>query len=89
MEVIEHELKEGRTIPVPAAMLRDEQGLEWVIHHGIMIKPPTDVSPGIARLMKKLDLRIVFERVRREINKLKDREPTRGPGRKRGFAEKS
>lgn len=76
-ERVEHELAQGRTIPAPAALLRAD-GVEHLIHNGAFVEPPKDVPPGVANLMRRIDLVGIYDRVMREIAKCK---PATGRGR--------
>lgn len=81
LERLEADLEAGRTFPVPAAML----GTDTI--PGLMIEPPSDLAPGAAALMRRLDLVAILKHVKRKIAELSHRPAKKGRGRRRGLEE--
>jgi hypothetical protein len=72
VERLEAELAAGRTYPVPAALLGVEpRPACWL--PGMLVRPPADdptLTPAAAAMLKKLDLAPLWERVRRDAERL-------------------
>lgn len=66
-QVLEEDLAEGRTFPVPSELF----GVQWM--PGMMVEPPMNdpqLSPGVRVLIHKLDLVAIRARVLKGIAKL-------------------
>jgi len=81
-EWLEAEIEAGRTFPVPAAML----GASCL--PGVMIEPPSDPSmgPGVAALVRRLDLAPLCREVKEKVARLSKR-PANRRGRNRGLVQ--
>jgi MerR-like DNA binding protein len=77
---LEKEMAEGRTLPVPGAMLGS------ILLPGVMVEPivndPSN-APATLALMRRLDLKAIWEDVKRKVDQL-----SRRPANKRGRSRK-